>query len=143
MRNQAVCDTKSVDQATRPQENYVEISRVTVQQILDEFMSVKDTFDWRLTAQGRIQGTLKNDAEGHVFDPVSAIAILRTGRYFPEGHSGRAARSLGLSFLDSAELVAACNYGLTTDTGPGSLRRKLMAAAFGKSEMIEGALVAH
>jgi hypothetical protein len=143
MRNQVVRKTESLHHTAGPLENYVEARQVTVQQILEEFKSMKDTFDWRLTAQGRIQGTLKNDAEFHVFDPVSAIAFFRTGRYFPEGHSGAAARSLGLSFLDSAELVAACNYGFMTGAGPGTLRQELVHAALGKSEMMVGAFVAH
>ena len=143
MRNQVVPNTESVPHAAGPMENYVETRQVTVQQILEEFKSMKDTFDWRLTEQGRIQGTLKNDAELHVFDPISAIAFFRTGRYFPEGHSGAAARSLGLSFLDSAEFVAACNYGFMTGTAPGTLRHELTDAALGKSEMTVGAFVAH
>jgi hypothetical protein len=143
MRNQVVRNTESVHHAAGPLENYVETRQVTVQQILEEFKSVKDAFDWQLTPQERIQGTLKNDAVRHVFDPISAIEFFRTGRYFPEGHSGAAARGLGLSFLDCTEFVAACNYNFMTGTGPGTLRHELMDAALAKSETMVGAIVAH
>lgn len=138
MRNQVVRDAESVHHPAGPMDNYVETRQVTVQQILEEFKSVKDAFDWQLTAQERIQGTLKNDAERRVFDPISAIVFFRTGQYFPEGQSGAGARSLGLSFLDSTELVAACNYGFPTGAGPGNLRQELMDAAF-----MVGAVVSH
>lgn len=143
MRNQVVRDAEGLHHAAGPMGNYVETRQVTVHQILEEFKTVKDAFDWQLTAQERIQGTLKNDAERHVFDPISAIAFFRTGRYFSEGRSGAAARSLGLSFLDSTEFVAACNYGFMTVTGPGAIRLELLEAALAKSEMMVGAFVSH
>jgi hypothetical protein len=143
MRNQVIRNAETVLHAAGPMENYVETTQVTVHQILEEFKSLKDAFDWQLTAQERIQGTLKNDAERHVFDPITAIVFFRTGKYFPEGQSGAGARSLGLSFLDSTEFVAACNYGFMTGTGPGALRYELMDAALAKSAMMVGALVSH
>jgi hypothetical protein len=143
MRNQVVRDAESLHHAAGPMEKYVETSQVTVHQILEEFKSVKDAFDWQLTAQERIQGVLKNDAAHRVFDPISAVVFFRTGQYLPEGHSRAGARSLGLSFLDSTEFVAACNYGFMTGTGPGALRHELMEAALAKSEMMVGAFVFH
>jgi hypothetical protein len=120
----------TVSQVPGNMENNVATRHVTTKQIIEEVKSIKDAFEWRLTPQQRIQGVLKGDLDGRVFDPVTAVAFFRTGRFFPEGHSSVAARGMGLSFGDSVEIVAACSYGFASGAGPGDLRRDLMQAVF-------------
>jgi hypothetical protein len=99
---------------------------VTTNQIVEELKGIKDAFDWRVTAQHRIQGVLKGNPDGRVFDPITAVAFFRTGQFFPVGQSSAAARGVGLSFSDTAEIVAACSYGLAS----GDLRQELLKAVF-------------
>jgi hypothetical protein len=106
---------------------------VTIGQIVEEFKAVRSAFDWRLSEQGRIQGTLKNDTSDGIFDPVTAVAFIRTGEFFPEGQTSAAARKLGLSFLDSAEITTACTYGCPVPTSLGGLREILIRASFPES----------
>ncbi len=114
------------------------MDHVTVKEIIRELKSIRDALDWRITPQQRIQGILKNDPEGRVFDPITAVAFFRTGKFFPEGHSGAAARAVGLSFGDSAGIVAACNYGCAADAVLGALRRDLTEAVFAGTRLQKG-----
>jgi hypothetical protein len=130
MRNIAAHDVVNVNQVVEHTENNVATQNMTTNQIIDELKGIKDAFDWRLTLQQRIQGVLKGNLDGRVFDPVTAVAYFRTGQYFPEGHASAAARSVGLSFIDSVEIVAACGYGFALGAGPGDLRRDLLNTVF-------------
>src|SRR6186997_1338227 len=121
MRNQAVHHVENVNHVFGTESN-VATKHVTMPEIIEELKGVRDAFEWRLTAEQRIQGVLKGNPEGRVFDPITAVAFFRTGQFFSEGHSGAAARGVGLSFGDCAELVAACNYGFVSGAGPGDLR---------------------
>jgi hypothetical protein len=103
---------------------------VSLGQIIEEFKSVRDAFEWRLTERERIQGVLKNDTMGRVFDPVTAVAFIRSGVFYSEGQTSAAARSLGLSFLDSTEITTACTYGCTVPMSLGDLRGELIRTAF-------------
>jgi hypothetical protein len=116
-------------------ENNVATTNMTTKQIIEEIKGIKDAFEWRLTSEQRIQGVLKGTSDGRVFDPVTALAYFRTRKFFPEGHTSAAARSVGLSFIDSVEIVAACGYGFALGAGPGDLRRDILNAIFGESEL--------
>jgi hypothetical protein len=128
MRNIAAQDVVNVNQVVGHTENNVATKTMTTKQIIEELREIKDAFDWRLTSQQRIQGVLKANSDGRVFDPVTAVAYFRTGQFFPEGHTSAAARGVGLSFIDSVEIVAACGYGFAPGAGPGELRRELLNA---------------
>jgi len=144
MRNLGVRDVGSVNQVVGYTENNVATKNVTTKQIIEELKGIKDAFEWRVTPQQRIQGVLKGNSDGRVFDPVTAVAFFRTGQFFPDGHSSTAARGVGLSFGDTAEIVAACNYGFSTGEGPGNLRHDLMDAVFsGTRAVSERTVIAH
>jgi hypothetical protein len=144
MRNLAVHDVGNVNQVVGYMENNVATKHVTTKQIIEELKSIKDAFEWRLTPQQRIQGVLKGNSDGRVFDPITAVAFFRTGQFFPEGHSSVAARGVGLSFGDSVEIVAACSYGFASGAGPGDLRRDLINAVFaGAPTVSERTVIAH
>ena len=129
MRNPGVRDVVNVNQVGH-MENSVATKNMTTKQIIEELRGIKDAFEWRLTAQQRIQGVLKGNSDRRVFDPVTAVAFFRTGKFFPEGQTSAAARGMGLSFFDSVEIVAACGYGFVPGAGPGNLRREVMNAVF-------------
>jgi hypothetical protein len=144
MRNLAVHDVGNVNQVVGYMENNVATKHVTTKQIIEELRSIKDAFEWRLTPQQRIQGVLKGNSDGRIFDPITAVAYFRTGQFFPEGHSSVAARGVGLSFGDSVEIVAACSYGFASGAGPGDLRRDLINAVFaGAPAVAERTFIAH
>jgi len=144
MRNQPVHDVENVNHVLDNMEINVATKHVTTNQIIEEFKGVKDAFEWRVTPEQRIRGILKGNPEGRVFDPITAVAFVRTGRFFSEGHSCAAARGVGLSFGDSADLVAACNYGFPCGAGPGDLRHDLMAAVLaGSSGISEHTAITH
>lgn len=144
MRNQGVHDVENGNPVIGYTECNVATKHVTMSQIIEELKGVKDSFEWRLTAEQRIKGVLRDNSEGRVFDPITAVAFFRTGHFFPEGHSCAAGRGVGLSFGDTAELVAACNYGFASGIGPGNLRHDLMDAVFaGSSVMFERTVVTH
>ena len=107
---------------------------MTTKQLLEELRGISGAFDWRVTGQQKIQGILKGGSDARVFDPITAVAFLWNRQFFPEGHSSAAARSIGLSFLDSVELVAACGYGFAPGAGPGDLRRDILNAVFAVPE---------
>jgi hypothetical protein len=111
-------------------ENNVATQNMTTEQIIEELKGIRDAFDWRVSAQQRIQGFLKGNSDDRVFDPITAVALFRTGQFFPEGHSSAAARCVGLSFIDSVEMVAACGYGFVPGAASGDLRRELLSAVF-------------
>ena len=143
MRKQDVHDV-DVNHVIGYTESNVATKHVTANQIIEELKGIKDAFEWCLTAEQRIQGVLKVNPEGRVFDPITAVAFFRTGQFFSEGHSCAAARGVGLSFGDTAELVAACNYGFASGSGPGDLRHDLMDAVFaGSSLMSEPSVITH
>jgi hypothetical protein len=141
----------NVNQVVKHTEINVATPNMTTKQIIEELKSIKDAFDWSLTSHQRIQGVLKVKSDGRVFDPVTAVAFFRSGQYFPEGQASAAARSLGLSFIDSVEIVAACGYGFAIGAGPGDLRRALLNAilrgdkVFSASTriMLERTVIAH
>jgi hypothetical protein len=135
MRNRPVYEVAKVNQVVGHTENKVATTNMTTKQIIEEFRGFKDAFEWHLTGQERIQGVLKGISDGRVFDPITALALCRTGQFFPEGHSSAAARAVGLSFIDSVEIVAACGYGFAPGVGPGDLRRELMNALFTNPEL--------
>jgi len=144
MPNLAVHDVGSVNQVVGYLENNVATKNMTAEQIIEELKGIKDAFEWRVTAQQRIQGVLKGNSDGRVFDPITAVAFFRMGRFFPEGHSCAAARGVGLSFGDTAEMVAACCYGVSTGEGPGNLRQHIMDAVFSGSPAVsERTVIAH
>ena len=144
MRNVAVRGVGSVNQVVGYTENNVATKNMTTKQIIEELKGIRDAFEWRVTAQQRIQGVLKGNSDGRVFDPITAVAFFRTGQFFPEGHSSAAARSAGLSFGDTTEIVAAFSYGFATGEGPGNLRHDLLKAVFsGKPAVSERTVVAH
>ena len=118
MRNQAVHDVGNVDHVVGYTESNVETRHVTANQVIDELREVKEAFEWRLTAQLRIEGVLRNSPDDRVFNPVTAVAFFRTGQFFNEGLSSAAGRCLGLSFNDCTAMVAACNYGFASGAAP-------------------------
>lgn len=99
---------------------------VTATELLSELNTVKGAFRWELTSKKRIRGILKDDAENRTFDPVTAVAFSRTGRFFAEGDWTEAANSLGLLYNDCADLVAACNHDWDPSCRQGILRQALM-----------------
>ena len=144
MRNLAVPDLSSVSQVVGYMENNVATKNMTRDQIVEELKGIKDAFEWRLTPQQRIQGVLKGNADVRIFNPVTAVALIRTGQFFPEGHSSAAARCVGLSFGDSAQIVAACSYGFPSGAGPGDLRQDLLEAVFsGAPAVLERTVIVH
>jgi len=124
----------NVNQIVEHAENNVATQTMTTKQIIAELRDISNAFEWRLTSQQRIQGSLKGNSDDRVFDPITAVAYFRTGRFFPEGQTSAAARGVGLSFIDSVEIVAACGYGFAPGAGPGELRRDLMNAVFSGGE---------
>jgi hypothetical protein len=135
MRSQNVHQVESVSQVAGYTEKEMATKEVSLGQIIEELKAVRDAFEWRLTERERIQGSLKNDVTGRVFDPVTAVAFLRSGVYYPEGHTAAAARDLGLSFLDCTEITTACTYGCTVPTTLGDLRGELIRAVFPESAL--------
>jgi len=123
MRNETVHAAEQMNEV----DGFVD-SNVSARQLIEELGTVRGAFEWRVTEQQRIRGLLKNDAEFRWFDPITAIAFSRTGKYFPEGHANEAARSIGMSFVDCADVVAACNYDWHPACRQGSLRSDLMTA---------------
>jgi hypothetical protein len=125
-------------------ENDVATRNVTTKQIIEDLKRIRDAFEWRVTAQQRIQGVLKGHSDGRVFNPITAVVFFRTGQFFPEGHSSAAARNAGLSFCETAEIVAALSYGFSIGERPGNLRHDLMRAVFsGKPAVSERTVIAH
>jgi hypothetical protein len=117
---------------------------MTTTQIIEELKAIKAAFEWRLTSRQRIQGVLRGNSDGRIFDPITAVALFRTGQFFPEGHSSAAARGVGLSFRDTAAIVAACSYAFSTGETPGDLRHDLMDAVFsGTPAVSERTVIAH
>jgi hypothetical protein len=99
--------------------------RVTTTELLAELTTARGMFDWRVDKKGRLRGHLTKDAR-LAFDPVTAIAYLQTGQFFPEGHWADAAAAIGLSYFDCADIVAACNYEWDPSCRQGVLRREFL-----------------
>jgi hypothetical protein len=100
--------------------------RVTATELLTELSAIQAAFKWHVTKQGRIRAWLKNDSAKQVFDPITAVAYFRTGRFYPEGHWTNAANAIGLVASDCAELVAAGNYEWDPSCRQGVLRERLL-----------------
>ena len=95
---------------------------LTTNELIAELRTVQDAFKWQLMKH-RIRGVLKSDIPGsRVFDPITAVALFRNGRFFPEGHWTEAARAMGLANTDCAEIIAACNYDWDPACRQGVLR---------------------
>jgi hypothetical protein len=99
---------------------------LTSAELLAELSRVQDAFTWRVTRKGRIRGTLKEDADRRIFDPVTAVVYFRTGEFFPEGRWIEAATSIGLQYSGCAEIIAACNYEWDSSCPQGVLRCELL-----------------
>ena len=78
--------------------------------------------------RGRIRARLKNEAEKRVFNAVTAVLYIRTGRFLTEDHWTEAARAIGLSIADCATIVAASNYDWDFSCRQGTLRHELLGA---------------
>jgi hypothetical protein len=101
---------------------------MTATELLAELSIIQSRFEWWVTDQGRLRARLTTDPDNRVFDPVTAVAYVRTGKYFAEGFWTQAANSLGLEYEDCAEIVAACNYEWDISSRQGILRQGLLEA---------------
>ena len=99
---------------------------MTAHELLAELSRVQDAFTWRLTQTGYIRGFAKNQPDERHFDPITAIAYLRTGEFFPEGLWTAAATAIDLEYSSCAQIVAACNYKWDSSCPQGALRRQLL-----------------
>ena len=75
---------------------------------LADLRSTCDLFSWEVQPQNsRIRGALKTGETRVAFDPVTALAFLKSGRAFAQGDWLRAGRMLGLSENDSDAIIDA------------------------------------
>ena len=72
-----------------------------------------DLFSWEVQPRNsRIRGSLKTGETRVPFDPITALAFLKSGRAFAQGDWLRAGRMLGLSGADSDSIIDAANNKL-------------------------------
>ena len=72
-----------------------------------------DLFSWEVQPRNsRIRGSLKTGETRVIFDPITALAFLKSGRAFAQGDWLRAGRMLGLSGSDSDAIIDAANNKL-------------------------------
>ncbi len=82
----------------------------------DFLTGLKDTcdlFSWEVRPRNRhIRGSLKTGETRVPFDPITALAFVKSGRAFAHGDWLRAGRMLGLSGNDSDAIIDAANNKL-------------------------------
>ena len=96
-----------------------------------ELKEVRNLFEWKFYRRnGQIRGTLKTGEVQQLFDPITALCYLKTGKMFHEDSWVDAASALGLSWIDAGDIVAAANNAFDTsgasDAFGSSLRASLL-----------------
>jgi hypothetical protein len=94
---------------------------MVTKELMAELEKARDLFDWtlaagagpvherRMTPRLRVRGTLKNNRDRFVFDPIGAVCFSKTGLIFSEDYWVEAAISIGLSIDDARDVIAAAN----------------------------------
>ena len=98
---------------------------MTSAEFRSELGRIQGLFDWSLS-RGRIRARLRNDATKRLFDPLTAVAFFRTGKFFLEDCRAEAAQLMGLNIQDCAEIIAASNYAWDPSCRQGQFRKDLL-----------------
>ena len=82
---------------------------------LNELRQVRDAFRWEFRGDiDQIRGFLRTGETGTSFNPITALAFIRSGRAFAHGDWLRASRIVGLTETDADAIVDAANNCLWT-----------------------------
>ncbi len=80
---------------------------------LTDLKDTCDLFSWEVQPRNRhLRGSLKTGETRVPFDPITALAFVKSGRAFAQGDWLRAGRMLGLSENDSDAIIDAANNKL-------------------------------
>ncbi len=80
---------------------------------LTDLRDTCDLFSWEVQPRNRhLRGALKTGETRVPFDPITALAFVKSGRAFAQGDWLRAGRMLGLSENDSDSIIDAANNKL-------------------------------
>jgi hypothetical protein len=94
---------------------------MVTKELIAELEKVRDLFEWTLfagsgpqherrqTTRLRVRGTLKNNPDRVLFDPIGAVCFAKTGLMFSEDYWVEAAISIGLAIEDARDVMAAAN----------------------------------
>lgn len=79
-------------------------------EFLRELQQVRDVFRWELRGDlDEIRGFLRTGETGTSFNPIAALAFVRSGRAFGAGDWLSAARILGLTESDAEAIIDGSN----------------------------------
>jgi hypothetical protein len=73
---------------------------MVVREFLSELEKTRGTFVWQYLHDNRIRGFLKRDRTRTAFDPIAAVAVVKSGRNVEPDETGRVAEVMGLSGAD-------------------------------------------
>ena len=88
---------------------------MVAREFLNELRQVRDAFRWEFRGDiDQIRGFLRTGETGTSFNPITALAFIRSGRAFAHGDWLRASRIVGLTETDADAIVDAANNCLWT-----------------------------
>ncbi len=88
---------------------------MVAREFLNELRQVRDAFRWEFRGDiDQIRGFLRTGETGTSFNPITALAFIRSGRAFAHGDWLRASRIIGLTETDADAIVDAANNCLWT-----------------------------
>jgi hypothetical protein len=70
---------------------------MSVRDFLAELHKTRDVFVWQYLHDNRIRGFLRMDRTRTAFDPIAAVALVKSGESVGKPDTGRAAEAMGLS----------------------------------------------
>jgi hypothetical protein len=101
---------------------------LTPTDFLNELRAIRAAYNWFLTKDGRIRATFGAETGNRVFDPITAVAFARTGKFVREGAWSTAAAALGMSLGDCADFASACSFDWDSSCRQGALRKNVLIA---------------
>ncbi len=108
---------------------------MTIAEVLSELKATTTSFEWRLVGSAKLlQGFLRSGEPPVPFDPIRALAFIKTGRIFEQASTLHAGGAIGLLPRDCSDIVDACNNSIKDtaesieDPYKAWLRRQLIFA---------------
>jgi len=73
---------------------------MVAREFLAELEKTREAFVWQYLHDNRIRGFLKNDRTRTAFDPIAAVAFVKSGQAVGKAETALAAEKMGLSVSD-------------------------------------------